>query len=152
MSVFGIDIAREAVCILEGGISKHDALDILIDCISASDAVSDREALRRAVYDRESVMSTGIGSGVAIPHVRIKEVTRPILAVGISPQGLNFDTLDNQPVHIVVLFAMPAQSHKEYLKLLAQVMLALKTPGFRERLLACSSPNEVFEALHDSQE
>ena len=84
---------------------------------------------------------------IAIPHVRIDEITEPTIGVGISPSGIDFDALDGNPVNIVVLFAMPSGSDKEYLGLLAQVMLSLRTAGFTQKLLACKSPDEVVKVL-----
>lgn len=150
MAAFGIDIDRDHIRVFKESLSKHDALDRLVDALHATHAISDREAFRKAVYDRESVMSTGIGQGVAIPHVRIEGVTKPAISLGISRKGLDFDTLDNQLVHAIVLFAMPAGSQKEYLGLLAQVMSALKQPGFLERLVNCETPEEVEDMLAES--
>ena len=147
MSVFGIQVAAQTVRVYKKGISKRDALNVLIDAVAATDAVSDVEAFRRSVHDREAVMSTGIGSGVAIPHVRIDEVSRPTVAVGVSHEGIDFDTLDHEPVYVVVLFAMPSGSQREYLGLLAQVMQSLKAPGFRDRLVECRTPEEIAHVL-----
>ncbi len=150
MSAFGIEIARENLCVFADGLSKRQALDQLVEALAAGDAVTDREAFSRAVYEREAVQSTGIGGGVAIPHVRIKEVMRPTIGVGVSQSGIEFGALDSAPAHAVVLFAMPAGSQKQYLNLLAQVMLALKTPGFRERLTACRSVDALWSLLNES--
>ena len=150
MAAFGLDINSGAVCVYGPDTTKHEALDALIDAVSNGDVVTDAEAFRQAVYEREKVMSTGIGQGVAIPHVRIDEVLRPTMAVGISDEGIDFDTLDNEPVNIVVLFAMPTGSQKEYLSLLAQVMTAMKTPGFREGLLECDSADDVAIYLNQA--
>ena len=150
MSAFGVEIDPAHVCILPTGLSKHDALDRLIGAVAQSPNITDAQAFRKAVHDREAVNSTGIGGGVAIPHVRLEGVEKPAVGVGISTQGIDFDTLDNQLVHAVVLFAMPAGSQKEYLGLLAQVMTALKKPGFRERLIECQTPEEV-EAVLDAE-
>ncbi len=150
MAAFGIDIGRERICVFEGPLSKHDALDRLVDALYATQAIPDQEAFRKAVYDREAVMSTGIGQGVAIPHVRFEGVTKPAISLGLSKEGLDFDTLDNQLVHAVVLFAMPAGSQKKYLGLLAQVMSALKRPGFLERLADCDTPEEVERMLAEA--
>jgi len=148
VSAFGIEVAPSTVCIFDGTPSKHDVLDKLVTAITHTGSVEDHEAFRRAVFDREAVMSTGIGSGVAIPHVQMKAVRSATLGVGVCRAGLDFNTLDGLPVNIVVLFAMPATAQREYLRLLAQVMHALKTPGFRERLMACNTPEEVSEALN----
>ena len=151
MSILGIPIEKESVCVFNGIISKYEALDALIDAVAGHTAVTNREAFRRALFERESIMSTGIGGGVAIPHVRIEEVLRPIIGVGVSPEGIEYDTLDNKPVYIIVLFAMPAGSHKEYLGLLAQVMQSLKKPDFQNRLMACRTPEEVVVVANSEE-
>lgn len=148
MSVFGIDIDKDAICVYGSGVTKFEALEQLVEALFRTNITDDPDAFRRAVHEREAVMSTGIGQGVAIPHVRINQVKRPSVGIGISRDGIEFDTLDDAPVHIIVLFAMPAGSQKEYLSLLAQVMLSLKMPGFRERLVACATPEEVLEVLN----
>ncbi|MDZ4857967.1 MAG: PTS sugar transporter subunit IIA [Candidatus Hydrogenedentes bacterium] len=148
MKHFGLHIEKAAVRIFSPGIAKHDALEQLIDAIGSTGVVSDRVAFARALHDRENVMSTGIGSGVAIPHVRIDAVTEPTVGVGISHDGIDFSTLDNKPVHIVILFAMPTGSQKQYLGLLAQVMTAMKEPGFRNALGGSGSAEDVVKLLN----
>lgn len=149
MGAFGIKIDKDAICVFGDGVTKDEALEHMVDAILSTHVVEDREVFRKAVYERESVMSTGIGSGVAIPHVRIPEVKRPTIGLGVSRQGVPFETLDDAPVHVIVLFAMPSGSQREYLGLLAQVMLTLKVPGFRDRLLACNTPEEVQAVLDE---
>ena len=148
MSAFGLDIDAGAVCLYGPNTTKHEALDTLVDAVASCNVVTDLEAFREAVHDRERVMSTGIGQGVAIPHVRIDQVARPAMGVGLSKDGIDFDTLDNDPVHIVVLFAMPTGSQKEYLRLLAKVMTTMKKPGFREALMDCGAMDEVAALLN----
>lgn len=146
MNAFGTEISADAICIFAPGTSKYDALDQLIDAIMETKSVTDREAFRQALLEREAIRSTGF-RGVAIPHVRIDEIITPTVGVGISQYGIDFEALDSEPVTIVVLFAMPSGSDKEYLGFLAQVMMALRTPGFCERLIACRSPEEAFAVL-----
>lgn len=147
MTVFGTDVRKDDIVVFEPGVTKREALERLVQAVAQSAHIENEEGLLHAVREREAVMSTGIGSGVAIPHVRISDVKRPCVGVGVSAEGIDYDTLDNEPVHVLVLFAMPAGAHREYLRLLAQVMTALKTPGFRDRLAACSNADEVYEAL-----
>ncbi|MFO7776152.1 MAG: PTS sugar transporter subunit IIA, partial [Candidatus Hydrogenedentota bacterium] len=85
------------------------------------------------------------------PHVRSGAVKEPAVGLGLSPAGVDYDTLDNQPVHIIVLFAMPSGSQKDYLGLLAQVMLAIKTEGFKERLLSCTTPKEATDVVNNTE-
>lgn len=147
MSAFGIDIEPRHIAIIPPGTSKLDALNILIDIMADGDAVQDTEAFRRAVHEREAVMSTGIGGGVAIPHVRIPQVRYASMGIAIAPEGIDYGTLDNKPVHIMILFATPEGADKEYLRLLAQVMATLKNRPFYEALVACRSNEEVYQIL-----
>jgi len=147
MGKLGVEVKKEHIVLIKGGTSKHDALNQLIDSVAQDPDITDREALRRAVHEREAVMSTGIGGGIAIPHVRIPEVLHPVLGVGLAPKGLEFATLDNRPVHVMVLFATPADSQKEYLTLLAQVMMALRSQELFQQLVACRSANDVYNLL-----
>jgi len=146
MTAFGKKIPTEAICIFKGATSKFDALEAMIDALMRTGQVTDREALRKALFEREAIRSTGFRS-VAIPHVRIDEVLEPTMGVGVSKEGIDFEALDSEPVNIVVLFAMPSGSDKEYLGLLAQVMMSLRTPGFCDRLIECKKPEEVVNFL-----
>jgi mannitol/fructose-specific phosphotransferase system IIA component (Ntr-type) len=150
MNAFGKEIPNEAVCIFTEPTSKHEALDAMIEAICSLGVVGNRESFRQALYERESIRSTGF-KGVAIPHVRIDEITEPTVGVGISKSGIDFDSLDNDSVNIVVLFAMPSGSDKEYLGFLAKAMMALRSGGFCEKLLACNTTEEVVAVLADHE-
>lgn len=152
MNAFGIALEEKCVRIFNDPITKQDALELLTQAAAQTGHVKDPSALLKALTDREDVMSTGIGGGVAIPHVRISAVSHPLLAVGISSQGIEYNTLDNEPVHVIVLFAMPAGSQKEYLGLLAQVMTVMKDPVYLEELKACSTPREVVDQVQGYSE
>jgi PTS system fructose-specific IIC component len=149
MSAFGIDVNVQCVRIFDGA-AKKEAIDQLVDAVATTGAVTDTEALRMALHAREGQVSTGIGGGVAIPHVRIEAVKTPVLAVGLSRSGIDFGSSDGAPVQVVVLFAMPPDTNKLYLGLLAQVMVALKVPNFYERLISCATPGEVVGILNES--
>ncbi|MCX5772224.1 MAG: PTS sugar transporter subunit IIA [Candidatus Hydrogenedentes bacterium] len=150
MSAFGIDIDARAVRVFDDQITRDLALDQLVDAVASTGAISEVDSLRTAIRDREESMSTGIGGGVAIPHVRIRSVIRPVVGVGVSKKGMDFRAADEKPVHVIVLFAMPPDSNKLYLGLLAQVMVALKAPNFLDRLIGCGKPQEVVAVLNES--
>lgn len=147
MGAFGIDIPKEAVCILTGNLTKHEALDRLVESINSLGVVENVDTFRKALHEREAIRSTGF-RGVAIPHVRIDEIKEPTVGVGVAKDGVDFESLDNEPVNIIVLFAMPSGSDKEYLGYLAQVMMSLREEGFTEELTDCETPEEVIEVLN----
>lgn len=150
MSAFGIEISENCVRLLNGKISSSEALDQLVEAVSSTGAVTDSDALRRAVHAREKEMSTGIGSGVAVPHVRIAAVTTPVLGIGLAPQGVDFNAVDGTPVKVIILFAMPPDTNKLYLGLLAQVMVALKNTNFFDRLVNSCSSKEAVALLNST--
>lgn len=147
MSAFGIDVDLCCIRVFAHETSKQEVLDGLIEAVACFDDVADREGFRAAVYQREAIMSTGIGDGVAVPHVRFEGVHKPTIAVGLASRGVAFGSPDGQPARVIVLFAMPAGAQREYLGLLAQVMTSLKKAGFRERLESCTSPEEAAVLL-----
>lgn len=151
MSAFGIPIDNRCVRFFAAGLSKVDVLDEMVSAAAASGHVSDIESLRSSVLAREAVMSTGIGNGVAIPHVRIDGVSEPVIALGLAPSGVEFDAIDGEPVRILVLFAMPRSANEAYLRALARTMLTLKAPGLIEQLLACTVPEQVVQLLNASK-
>ena len=146
MNAFGKDIPSDAICIFDQETNKHQALDAMIEAICGLGVVGDRESFRKALYEREAIRSTGF-KGIAIPHVRIDEIAEPTVGVGISKEGIDFESLDSDKVNIIVLFAMPSGSDKEYLGFLAKAMMALRSEGFCEQLVNCETNEQVAEVL-----
>ena len=126
---------------------KDQALVEVVDAVARTDAVASRDELLDAVRAREKILSTGIGLGIAIPHARIGSVERFVVAVGRHPQGLDFESIDQKPVHIVVLIAGPKDTQKPYLELLAQLSKRLKLTDVRTRIREGASPDEVVDLL-----
>lgn len=127
--------------------TKEEVLRELVDVISRAPQIGDRDELLKAVLEREEIMSTGIGLGIAVPHAKIESVSDFVIAIGISRKGVEFDSLDNKPVHIVVMIAGPADQQDRYIRILAKVVLALKDPKVRETVLKAETPQEVLRAL-----
>ena len=140
-------IEPSQIRIIPSGATKHEALDILVDALCKNPAIQSKELFTRAVHEREAIQTTGLGNGVAVPHVRIEEVTSPTVALGIAPDGLDFQALDNRPVYVIVLFATPRDSGKTYLGLLAKVMVTLREEKTFAALASCRSVKEVTTLL-----
>ena len=149
MSAFGIPIDLDQIVIVPPGAPKRDVLDMLVDVVTKDPGVFDREALRDAVFERESVSSTGISNGIAIPHVRLKGIEKATLAVAVAPDGIDFAAMDNKPVHVIVFFVMSEGADKEYLGLLAKVMLTLRNKDIFNEFVGCKTAQEVHALLND---
>ncbi len=127
--------------------AKDEALIEMVDAVAGTDAVANRDELLDAVRAREKILSTGIGLGIAIPHARIESVGRFVVAVGRQPAGLEFESIDQKPVHIVVLIAGPKDTQKPYLELLAQLSKRLKLTEVRSRIAGGAPAEEVVDLL-----
>lgn len=104
--------------------------------------------------NREDLGSTGIGDGVAIPHVRLKNLGEPRMAVGRSVEGVDFHAIDNGKVHLFFLLLAPEDSTGEHLKALARISRLVKKSAFREALMKAKSREEMLKAIvaEDEQE
>lgn len=115
--------------------TKREALVEVCRVLAACPEVEDPRALEKAVLEREEVMSTGIGLGIAVPHAKVPCVRDFVLALGRSRAGIEFQSLDGKPVHLVVLIAGPEARQGRYLQVLASVTLRLKREEVRRALL-----------------
>lgn len=132
--------------------NKKEALRELTDVLRRNQNIQDPEAFLRAIYQREELASTGVGLGVAIPHVKIAQVRDYVIAVGRKPDGLDFDSLDGQPVRLVVMIGASDRQTRDFVKMLARVMRLLKNVNNRDRLLEAKDPDEFIQIVRDDDE
>jgi len=118
---------------------KYDAIRELCAVLENDNAIQDHERFLADVIRREQHSSTGIGKGVAVPHVHEDNVRRQILALGISRQGVDFQAVDGEPVHIVALFASPRKHQKQHMALLASLSRLLQQDEARQALIEADS-------------
>lgn len=127
--------------------TKHAALMELTETLATAPEVSDRERVLQAVLEREKIVSTGIGLGVAVPHAKIAEVTEFVVAYGRSREGIDFGSIDDRPVHHVVLIVGPPDRQQRYLQFLAIVFTKLKQQDLRKALENAADAGGLFQAL-----
>lgn len=127
--------------------SKDAALMEIVETLASAPEVSDRERLLAAVLEREKIVSTGIGLGVAVPHAKIPEVSEFVVAYGRSKEGVDFGSIDDRPVHHVVLIVGPPDRQQRYLQFLATVTLKLKQPELRDALEKAPDAAGLFAVL-----
>lgn len=125
--------------------TKEEALRELVDVLATSPLVTDKEELLNAIFEREKVISTGVGIEVALPHVKIPSVKDFVIAIGRSHKGIDFDSLDEKPVYIIVMIGANDKQAGEFLKVLAQLVLKLKNKNFRKAVMFAKSPKRIKE-------
>jgi len=142
-------LTPERVVILSAT-TKERALDQLIERLAESGVGVGREDLSMAVWRRESLMSTGVGQGLAVPHVRMAGVSRTAMAVGVSRRGIaDYESLDGAPVHIIVLIVAVQGDHEGYIRLLASTTDVLKQEKLREAVVEAEKPEDIYRILTD---
>ena len=128
--------------------SKYEILDALIDILAEAPEVLDADALTMAIAKREEMMSTGLGRGIAIPHVRINEVTDLVMAVGLVRNGIpDYDSMDGETVKLVFMSAARPDQHEEHLRLLSHISGALKRDAFLKILFSAPNSGALFQLL-----
>lgn len=105
--------------------------------------------LYNKIMEREQIMSTGIGLGIGVPHVRHPKANRMAAAVAVLEKPIEYGSLDDQPVNIVVMIVSPAGTHRQYLRALAHIALVLKNPETRQKLLSARDDTELYQILKE---
>ncbi len=127
--------------------SKEGIIDELLKITKEDGKVYDVNSFKKALLKRDSIMSTGIGYGVAIPHVKMEQIKEFFITIGIHKEGVDWDSLDNKPTHLIFLIAGPENQQEKYLRILARLTLVIKNPETRKRLLNCNTKYEVSKIL-----
>ncbi len=127
--------------------NKFKAIEELARLFDGAQVCADIDELVNALVEREKIMSTGIGFGLAIPHAKIKSVKDIAFAIGISKAGINFDSIDGKPVHLIILVAAGDRQHKDYLTLLSKIMSILKDEKRRSEIIHAAKPAKIIDIL-----
>ncbi len=128
---------------------KDSVIKELTQVMSTSKAVGHKINFYKAIVEREKIVSTGIGMGIAIPHAKEESVSDFVLAIGRRPEGLDFESLDGQPAQLVFMLAAPNKQNDEFLRVLSKIVLVLKNQKFRKKILEARSTTEVVQLFKD---
>ena len=131
--------------------TKDDVLRELASVITSS-VVNAPEEILRAVREREAVLSTGIGNGVAIPHGKSSMVPELVMAAGRTAAPLEFDALDGQPVQLLFMLVGPETAAGPHIKALSRISRLIRKDSVRERLIQAKTAEEFFQGLKEADE
>lgn len=128
--------------------TKHDALVQLAQNLATAPQIKDAQELENEILKREELMSTAVGRGIAIPHVRLSSVTDLVMSVGISKTDIiDFQTIDDTPVRILFMIAAAYNQHSYYLQTISFFSSKLKNSTLKDDLLACENAMQAYELL-----
>lgn len=126
---------------------KLDIITELVDLLDHAKKLSNRDIALNAVLERERVMSTGMGEGVAIPHAKTDAVNELVAAFGITKQEVDFQAIDEKPVRMVFLLIGPVDPTGPHLQALSRISRLMHRKDFRDKIVAARSSGEVIEAI-----
>ncbi len=133
------------------GESKEDIIAELVNSLVVGDSITDRDQVLQAVLDREKIMSTGIGDGIAIPHGKSAAATKLVAAMGTQRRGVDFDALDGEPAFVFFLLVSPANVSGPHIKALARISRLLKNDAFKKKLIEANSAEEIIATIEAAE-
>ncbi len=110
------------------------------------------EAALQAILDRESLGSTAIGRGIAVPHARLEQLEDILVAFGFSAKGVEFNSLDRQPVHQIFLVIAPKNHTEEYVSVMERITRLVQNADFRRFVAQTSTAEEVVELVEEMEQ
>ncbi|HDL04112.1 MAG TPA: PTS sugar transporter subunit IIA [candidate division Zixibacteria bacterium] len=126
---------------------KDSVLNELVDIASKSKLVKNAEDLLRDVKDREELVTTGVGYGVAFPHAKTKATKGIVIAFGRSEKGIDFDAMDHKPVNLFFLIAAPEDAIGAHLNVMARLSYIMKSEENRQKMMTVTSPGELLQMI-----
>lgn len=140
-------LSGKSVIIGLKGQNKREILEELVNELEVGDKITDRDKVLQAVLDREDIMSTGIGHGIAIPHGKSEYATALGGVLGIKSEGINFNALDGRKTYIFFLLVSPIDVSGPHIKALARISRVLKGEDFRQRLIGIRNREEALAII-----
>ena len=129
------------------GRKKPEIVRELVELLAGAGKVPDVDDTVSKVLERESLTTTGIGGGIAIPHCMAPEIPEMAMALGRHNGGAKFDAVDRQPVYLFFLIVAPTGAHNDQLRVLSKISRYLHDPSFKNGLLTASSPEDVIDLI-----
>ena len=131
---------------------KNAIIEEMVDILDKAGKLKDKKAVLKAVLEREQVMSTGMGDGIAIPHAKTDGVEKLIAAFGVTKEPVDFKSIDNKPVRIIFLLVGPTDLTSPHLKVLSRISRLTHRKEFREKLAAAKNSKQVIDAITQEEQ
>lgn len=132
--------------------SKEEVLNELISSLSSKVGKEELEAIQRAVFEREKIMSTGVGKGLAIPHGKASGIKDNYAAFALLSSPVEYEAIDGQPVTMVFLLVGPQSSNSFHIKMLSRISRLMNNSEFRMELNDCKTAEEILDIFRREEE
>jgi len=120
----------------------------MITCAQKDPLVTDFERYKKEVIDREKIIPTAVGKGIAIPHAKTDAVKDFFIIIGVDKKGIDWNALDGEPVKVIFLVSGPEEHHK-YLQIISKLILCVKNKKRLDKIINADSPDDIYEVLKE---
>ena len=146
-----VDVLKENMIFLNfEANNKEEAIEKFINSLEKTGTIKEPNALKDALLEREKLGTTGVGQGIAMPHARSSAIKDLTVAFFRSEKGIDFKSMDSEPVHLVFLLLAPVTAGGPYLKLLAKISRLLRGDDFRTALMEAKDVSSVLQIIQDN--
>lgn len=132
-------------------LEKHAVIDELVDLLAANGLCQDPVTVKRAVWERESQRSTGIGEGLAIPHGKCGGTQGLVIAIGKPSAPIEFGSIDKKPVQLVILLVSPPEKKDEHIQALGKISKIMTSPEFRQRAYTAQNAQDLYQLFREAE-
>lgn len=133
------------------GNTKEQVINHLINLLEGHPAVVDLDEVRRAVFEREQVMSTGVGKGLGLPHAKTPAVRESIAAFAVTAEPVDFGSIDNTEVRLLFMLVGTEAGKSQHIKILSRISRLMNRHAFRNRLLSATGAGEVLRIFEEGE-
>ncbi|HCA41756.1 MAG TPA: PTS sugar transporter subunit IIA [Bacteroidetes bacterium] len=131
---------------------KTEAINMMVDLANNSGKIIDLEKVRECIFEREKIVSTGVGKGFAVPHGKTDEISDVVAAFGITKNGIDFDSIDSEPVKFIFLLVGKDSLLNAHIKLLSRISRLMNKEDFRDKLLLAKTPAEILKLFKEEEQ
>ena len=145
-------LSPEAIVVDLQGETKEEIIAELSKLVAKNCQIANSDDIFQAVIEREKIMSTGIGDGIAIPHGKSDSVDKLVAALGTKRRGVDFEALDGEPAYVFFLLVSPTNISGPHIKALARISRYLKNEEFKKRLIAAHTSDDIISIIRTEEE
>ncbi|PSQ95860.1 MAG: PTS sugar transporter subunit IIA [Bacteroidetes bacterium SW_9_63_38] len=133
------------------GQTKTEVIEAIVQVLDDHESISSLEAIRSAIFEREQMMSTGVGKGLGLPHAKTSAATETVAAFATTAEPVDFGAIDNEPVRLLLLLVGPEEHKSQHVKILGRISRLVSRDDLRKRLIQVNEPGTIIEILREGE-
>jgi mannitol/fructose-specific phosphotransferase system IIA component (Ntr-type) len=141
----------EQVRIGLSGTTKAEVINAIVDLLEGHEGIDNLEAVRTAIFDREKMMSTGVGKGLGLPHAKTAAASETVAAFATTAEPVEFGAIDDEAVRVLLLLVGPEEHKSQHVKILGRISRLVSRDALRQRLIEATDPQTIIDTLREGE-